>query len=106
MRPFHIWKTINRIHPTNPILGQQIFINKLREQFFELRGFGVVDVVNDIGKPFMGIDLILFAGAEETVKHGDVLSRFMDLLKIIIIVILNVEFGFGNLQRFNVDPEF
>ena len=72
------------IRPTNPILGEQIFIDKLREQFFELRGFGVVDVVDDIGKPFMGIDLILFAGAEETVKHGDVLSRFMVARKEVI----------------------
>ena len=26
-----------RIHPTNPILVQQVFINKLREQVFDLR---------------------------------------------------------------------
>jgi hypothetical protein len=72
------------IRPTNPISSQQIFINKLREQFFELRGFGIVDVVDDIGKPFMGIDLILFASAEETVKHRDVLSCFMVARKEVI----------------------
>ena len=42
-----------------------------------MRGFGIVDVIDDIGKPVLGIDFVLFTGAEETVKHSDVLSSFM-----------------------------
>ena len=49
-----------------------------------MRGFGIVDVVDDIGEPFMGIDFILFASAEETVKYGNVLSRFMIARKEVI----------------------
>ena len=42
-----------------------------------MRGFRIIDVVDDIGKPFLGIDVVFFASAEETVKHSDVLSSFM-----------------------------
>jgi hypothetical protein len=40
-------------------------IDKLWEEFFELRGFCIVDVVDDIGKPFLGINIVLFTSAEE-----------------------------------------
>jgi hypothetical protein len=50
-----------------------------------LGGLSVVDVVDDIGKPFLGIDLVLFASAEETVKHSDVLSRFMITSKEVVL---------------------
>jgi len=39
--------------------------------------FGVVDVFDHIGKPFLGIDAVLFACAKEAVKHGYVLSSLM-----------------------------
>ena len=50
-----------------------------------MRGFCVVDVVDDVGKPFLGIDSALFTSAEETVKHSDVLSRFMITSKEVIL---------------------
>ena len=42
-----------------------------------MRGFRIIDVVDDISKPFLGIDVVFFASAEETVKHSDVFGCFM-----------------------------
>ena len=38
----------NGMHPTNGILFQQGFVDKLRQQIFELRGFGIVDIIDHV----------------------------------------------------------
>ncbi len=59
------------------MLHQQGFINKLWQQLFELGGFGVVDVVDDIGEPLLWINIPGFTGTEEAVKHSYMLSRLV-----------------------------
>jgi len=76
----------------------------LREQFFELRGFGIVDVIDDIGKPFPGIDLVLFASAEEAVKHSDILSRFMITSKEVILAPKIMETIFEQVALLPLNP--
>jgi len=66
----------------------------LREQFFELRGLGVVDVIDDKGKPFPGINVFLFASAEETVKHSNIFSRLMITRKELSILVENQKLSF------------
>ena len=54
------------------MLGQQIFINKLGEQVFDLGRFCVVNVVDHVCKPGVWVNIVVFAGGKEGVKHTDV----------------------------------
>jgi len=57
----------------------------LREQEFELRVFGVVDIIDDVGEPFLGIDVVFGAGGKKTVKHGNLLGCLMRSGKEIVL---------------------
>jgi len=41
---------------------------------FNLQGFGVVDIPNNISKPFVRNNFVLLAGSEKIVIHGEVVG--------------------------------
>jgi hypothetical protein len=42
-----------------------------------LRSFGVADVSDHVGKPFLWVDVMSFAGGKKAVEHGDILCCLM-----------------------------
>jgi hypothetical protein len=49
----------------------------LRQQIFDLGSFGIVDIIYDVGKSFLRVDIILGAGCKKTVEHGNIFGCFV-----------------------------
>ena len=43
-----LFRMADRTHPTRPVLPQSFFVDKLRQQIFDFRSFGVVDIIDDV----------------------------------------------------------
>jgi len=56
------------IRPTNRILSQYIFVDKLRQQIFEFRLLGVVDVLDDMSQPSLRVNVVFGAGFKKSCR--------------------------------------
>ena len=61
-----------------------LFFPILREERVDLVDRMVVDTIKDIGEPFFGIDVVVFASGEEGIDRCDALSRVMGTRKEVV----------------------